>query len=225
LRGFMHDARLAGNAPTRRKKKRPKTLPHRLISPDETVEEKHIPIAGASGILILPTLAPAGLLSGRAPGKGVTITGIETITFGNDLAQVVKAHGATGIQGHSSIDATAFAKLLAKIAYGMTVAQHGLFPKSETPLLRLIRGDADDASNWVGSGNFQLDIEVQKVRHAMAVLPLQGHEKKTGLAVRIKLFANTGCTGYEVAVRVPGWEEYAAQQSVAGDALPAAGRT
>lgn len=225
LRGFMHDARVAGNAPTRRKKKRPETLKYLLITSGETVKEKQIPVKDASGILILPTLAPAGILSGRPPGIGVTVIGTETITFGESLDQLIDDHSATGIKGQSNIDATNFARLLAKIAYGMTVAQHGLFPGDETPLLQLIRGDTEDASNWVGSGTFKLEIEEQKARHAMAVLPLHGHGGKTGLAVRVKLFANTGCTGYEVAVRVPGWEEYAAQQCVAADAQPAAGRS
>lgn len=88
----------------------------------------------------------------------------------------------------------------------------GLFPRDETPLLRLIRGEADDASTWIGSSDYQLQIEKKNPRHALGIVPVSNQEGQQGFVIRVKLFADSGCTGYEIAARVPGWQRYAVQQ-------------
>lgn len=199
LRGFMHGARVVGNFPTRRKKERSKSVKTRLIHAGDATIEQELPVNKAPGFLILPMFARATILDGKPPVEGVTIIGTETIHFGAQLLDVVKDHGAQGIEFGGEWQVSEFAQLLAKIAYSFLVACTGLFPREETPLLSLIRSEADDGGRWVGSHDYTLDIEKQKPQHALAFAPCRNSDGKNGYVVRIKLFASSGTTGYEVA--------------------------
>ena len=212
LRGFMFDARVVGNFPSRRKRDRPSTLKAELLSADDTVVEKEVGVSESPAFLILPTFAPAAILNGQPPVRGVNIVGQETLHFGKDVGEFMREHGAKGIQFISTIEAMELAQLLAKIAYGYVVATMGLFPRDETPLLRLIRGEADDGGSWIGSSDYKLRIEEKRPRHALGIVPIQNAQGSKGFVVRVKLFADSGCTGYEVATRVPGWQQYDVQQ-------------
>lgn len=212
LKGFMFDARLAGDFPSRRKRKRPQTLKTNIISKNKKVIEKEVRITEGPGFLMLPTFAPATVLYRQPPTNGINISGQELLSFGKNIFDFVLENNAKGIKCESNIEVTEFAQLLAKIAYGYLVAELGQFPRGETPLLRLIRGESDDGGCWVGSYNYTLSVETKGPQHALAIFPFQNDKNETGFVVRIKLFANTGCTGYEIATRVPGWQEYIAQQ-------------
>lgn len=216
LRGFMHAARIVGGSPTRRKNRRPETLKQNLILQDEAVISRDIRINEVAGILILPVLVRAGIMAGRAPSSGVTVMATESLNFGKSIADMLSTQDAIGLEGVSQIDTMSFARLLAKIAYGFTVAEEGLFPRDESPVLPLILGQTGDATNWVGSSSGPTPPN-PKARHTVQVLPLNGNDGSTGAGVKLRLFANSGCTGYEIAVRIPKWREYATQQFVAAD--------
>ena len=221
LRGFMFDARVVGNFPSRRKRDRPESLKTKVLSADDTIVEKEVGVSESPAFLILPTFGPATLLNGQPPVLGINIVGQETLHFGKDVGDFVREHGAKGIQFGSNVEATELAQLLAKIAYGYLVAQMGQFPREETPLLRLIRGEADDGGCWVGSSDYKLQIEEKRPRHALGIVPIQNTQGAQGFVVRVKLFADSGCTGYEVAVRAPGWQQYAAQPGAQADGCAA----
>lgn len=222
LRGFMYDARVVGNFPSRRKKDRPSTLRTKLISREDKVVEHNVLVEEAPAFLILPIFARATILSNQLPARGVTITGQETLHFGKNVEELIRGHDAKGIEFGSQIQATEFARLLAKIGYGYLVATMGLFPRDETPLLRLIRGEADDGGSWVGSHEYKLDVEAKNPQHALGVVPCSNADNVQGFLVRVKLFASAGATGYEVATRIPGWQQYVAQQGAQAD-RPAGG--
>lgn len=218
LKGFMYKARVVGNFPSRRKKDRPSTLSTRLITRDDNVVEHPIPVEEAPAFLFLPKFARASILNNQLPVSGITITGQETLHFGKNIEELIHNHNAKGIQFSSQVQATEFAKLLAKIAYGYFVAEMGLFPRDETPLLRLIRGEADDGGSWIGSHEYTLEVESKKPQHALGVVQYSNGNNIQSFIVRVKLFANSGANGYEVAVRIPGWQQYAAQQGAPADA-------
>lgn len=88
---------------------------------------------------------------------------------------------------------------------------NGNIPREETPLLRLIRGEADDGGSWVGSHEYKLEVEANDPQHALGVARCSNAENVQGFLVRVKLFAESGATGYEIATRIPGWKQYAAQ--------------
>lgn len=217
LRGFMHEGRIVGNSPSRRKKKRPKTVVRSIIEPGEHISVKAVPIDEAFSLITIPVLEPAGILSGRAPERGLKIKALEQVNFGKPPLDFLRDNGAIGLKGEDRVDVNAFVRMIAKIAYGLAVAEHGLFPRNETPLLPMILEGCSDASNWIGSGVYRLKVEDKKPMHALATYGVQNGRGTTGLAAKVKLFASSGCTGYEVVVRVPEWQAYAAQQGAAAD--------
>lgn len=130
----------------------------------------------------------------------------------------MRDNGAIGFKGEAKIDANAFARMIAKIAYGVAVAEDGLFPRIETLLLHMILEGCSHASNWIGSRVYRLEVEAEQPMHALATSGIQNARGTAALAAKVKLFVSNGCTGYDVAVRVLKWRAYAAQQGAADDA-------
>lgn len=213
LRGFMLDARTVGNFPTRRKKERPQTIRVSLLDAAGATIEREVPVSEGFAFLVLPTFVGAAVLSARPATRGITVTGQETLHFGRQVDAVAKLHGATGVRINAQIPAGEFAKFLAKIAYAYYVAEFGVFPRDETPLLSLITGEADDPGSWVGSSDYRLQIEEKRPTHALGIMEFSNEAGLKAWAVRVKLFADAGTTGYEVAVRIPGWRAYSARPS------------
>lgn len=203
LRGFMRDARVVAGLPTRRPKERPQTIPLQAKQ-GEGFQLFELPLSEALGFLHLPTLSPSSFLTGQPPVTGVNLVGIETIHFGKPLEDVAAALNTRTIQTTVNFDITAFARLLAKIGYGFAVAQLGPYSLSEVPVLPMILGTVDDGSTWVGSADYELPVEEKKPTHAVGFVELNrriGNETEAVLISRVKLFANTGATGYDVVVR------------------------
>ena len=84
LRGFMGDARVAGEFPTRHPKDRPTTI-QIGIKRKGGFEPVSIPASEALGVIQLPKFQRAAFLAGKPPVKGINIIGVETIGFGNRL--------------------------------------------------------------------------------------------------------------------------------------------
>jgi len=158
---------------------------------------------------MLPTFARASLLDGAPPATGINIQGTELIRFGaGDVSELVARAGASGIRATSQPEIEEFGQMLAKIAYSYVVAAMGLFPRDETPLLKLM-SNPEHSGRWVGCSEYRLVVEDEGPQHAIGIVPIQRTDGITGYFARVKLFANAGATGYEIAVRVPGWQEYA----------------
>jgi hypothetical protein len=203
LRGFMRDARTAGSLPTRHPKDRPSTISHE-IKRGNHFESIDIPVAASTGFLQLPILQPPAFLDGRPPIRGTNIIGFETIAFGKRPDEVLSTVGTNALRATANIDAHAFVRMLAKIGYCCAIAAIGTFPRSEVPVLPLILGTADDDSTWVGSSEYSLAGEAQRPQHALGLISanvlVDGTPEEIFIA-RIKLFMNSGATGYEVVVR------------------------
>jgi hypothetical protein len=146
----------------------------------------------------------AAFLDSRPPVKGVSINGIETIYFGKAPQEVAANLGTKEIQDTANLDATSFVRMIAKIGYGFAIGTQGLFPISESPVIPLILGSADDGSTWVGSADYRLNVEKKKPTHALGLVSHDGilnGSRITVLVAQVKLFASSGATGYEVVVR------------------------
>jgi len=203
LRGFMRDARTTGRFPTRRPKERPSTIPVE-IKRGSHLERADVPVADATGFMQLVSFVPAAFLAGMPPVRGVTLIGVEIIVFGQHPKKLAETLGTDTLQTTSSVDATALARMIAKIGYGFAVANEGLFPRSECPVLPFILGSADDGGTWVGSAEYRLPIEDQRPNHALALVavPMTVDDVRENILVaRVKLFASAGAKGYEVVVR------------------------
>lgn len=139
LRGFMLDARAVGKFPTRRPKERPRTS-SLDIERDGHFESIELPSSESPGFLHLPRFARAAFLAGYPPMKGVTFVGIDTLYFGKNPTEVARAIGTKTIRTTVTVDASSFARMLAKIGYSYAVASQGLYPRTEVPVLPMILG-------------------------------------------------------------------------------------
>jgi hypothetical protein len=203
LRGFMLNARATGQFPTRRPKQRPKSIPLEVKRGDR-VESIDLPLSESLGLLQLPRLQPCSFLAGRPPVNGAIIVGLETIGFGKPPEDVAANLGAKELTDRVTVDVPAFVRMLAKIGYSYAVASHGPYPLSEVPVLPLILGNVDDGSTWVGSSEYLLDVEAERPAHALGLVASSTVINNTAeqiLVARVKLFASSGATGYEVVVR------------------------
>jgi len=204
LRGFMEDARVAGGFPTRRPKERPVSIPIQ-IRKDGQFESVQLPTAEALGMLVLPTLERSAFLAGKPATNGVNVVGTQMIGFGKPPKDVATALNTRTLQSTAHVDATSFVRMLAKIGYSFAVASLGPYPLSEVPVLPLIQGKADDGSTWIGSAEYRIGgIEDKKPQHALGLVWVSGAYGDTAekvLIAQVKLFANSGATGYEVVVR------------------------
>jgi hypothetical protein len=201
-RGFMLPARSVGGFPTRRPKERPKSFPLQIQRGEEFVEEQ-FSVEDYPALLMLPRLAPSGYLHNRAAKAGVEIVGQETISFGKPPVEAIAGAGGRAMKLNMKWDVSAYARLVAKAAYGYAVGSMGVIPRDEVPVLPLILGQADDASCWLGSADFTLEIEQKRPLHALGSgrFPDPYDASKEIVVVLIKLFADSGATGFEVVVR------------------------
>ena len=204
LRGFMEDARVAGGFPTRRPEERPTSIPIQ-IKTDGQFESVQLPTSEALGMLVLPTLERNAFLAGKPVTHGVKVVGTQMIAFGKPPKDVATALNTRTLQSTAHVDATSFVRMLAKIGYSFAVASIGPYPLSEVPLLPLIQGKADDGSTWIGSADYRIEgIEDKKPQHALGLVWVSGacgDVAEKVLVARVKLFASSGATGYEVVVR------------------------
>jgi len=206
LRGFMYKGRIVADLPSRRKSKRPMKIPIEFISPQETVFEKELPISEALAVIHLPLLTPPAVLCGRPPSDHIHYEAIETIHIGADLKEVLSVNRAVGAQFKDRVYIYDFAKMLAKIAYANVVANVGLLPRKDSPLLPLIRGDRNDFSNWLGSGEFNPIIKSKNPLHVMDFQPIVNDVDEPGYATRLRFFWSYPTTGYHVVTHIPDWQ-------------------
>lgn len=201
LRGFMLDARTAGGYPTRRPRKRPTTLPLEVTSEGEQ-ELLRLEPSDHPGFLFLPRFERAGILAGGEPRSGLLVNGVETLYFGKAPPAVASELDAEGLRYSAQLPAYAFARLIAKIAYSYAVGARGLLPLSHATVLPLILRGQNDASQWVGSSDFRLEVESKGPLHALSSgwIPDPSGSSRGLLLVRVKLFASSGASGYEVVV-------------------------
>ena len=207
LRGFMKRGRLAMGLKTRHKNRpRPTELPTTFIQPDETLVEKHLPVADGIQVLHLPVFARPGFLGGSAApilDNGIQVAAIDTTTFAKNTVEVVREHKAVGVRFEDRLDIWAFVLMLSKIAHSYHVAINGPFPSDESPLLPLIMGQRWDAGNWVGNAEVEALVKHESsALHLMALDALQGEDGSVCSVVRLKLFSTVAGPTYAMATRI-----------------------
>jgi len=199
LRGFMLKARTVAGLPTRRLRERPKAFT--LEAGDgHNLQTFTIPVADYPALLQLPRLPRAGFLAERPYCEGLSINGRDILHFGKDLGEVAKDLGVGSIQLSDWGNIQAFSRMLAKIGYAFAVFERGPIPRDEVPVLPLILGTANNGSAWVGSAEYQTEMEKRGAPWVLSAYAGTRLDKRVTVA-RVKLFANTGTTGYEVVVR------------------------
>ncbi|WP_148293026.1 HNH endonuclease [Comamonas sp. B-9] len=214
LKGIMQDARNVGGLKTRNKKSRSKTVNFKIIKKDESVEELVLPINDAVAFLHVPVYTDANYPYGGVPGKGAQINGLEIVKFGRDLEPFLVSRDAIGFAGHVRIDANAFGKMLAKIAYSFYIGEKGVFSRSESPALALIKGEVTETSNWVGSSFVPISNEKPIGLHRIAIQTVNLKNGSQVDLVLIQLFAMAKTCTYEVVVKAADWKSFSKREGM-----------
>lgn len=126
--------------------------------------------------------------------KGVTVTGASL--HGPSLLKIKAKLNIDSLSITQTFSGTSFVRMLAKIAYGMTILSYGLGALAECYVLPCILGQKEDVGYWVGSsGRDFAALPVEKHLHRIFLM-----EKANEIGASIRLFANYRTPEYLVIV-------------------------
>ena len=186
--------RVALDFPTRRKGQRPKKF-NFAITRNGRQEVVNVPIQEHFAVMILQILEFPAYLDGRPYKKGVNIIGaIEIQVGGPPIEEIIKRYGTGKISTKVTWHGNCFERMLAKIAYGFSVAYLGVENLEEVYILPAILGQKDDVGRWVGTAE-DIHLDIGKFLHHIELAIINEE-----IIVRIKLFALFNVPEYLVVV-------------------------
>lgn len=177
-----------------RKKRDTKKLFPILIERDGKSEEVFLPAAQFPAVMIFPTFALPGCISGEYIEDGININGTFTIQVaGPSLEDVGKKLRATKVSVRSTFHALTFERLLCKVAYGFAVTQLGLANIDTNFVVPIILGQNSQVGHWLGYDGKEV---VKRNCYYSLGISLQGGV----IHCRVRLFASFGAPEYHVVV-------------------------
>jgi hypothetical protein len=136
--------------PTRHKYSRPAVFPLTIESKGQK-KSIQVPLQEHPTPISFPIFPLPAYIDQRHYQKGIDITGHMLRQVGGPpVKEITKRHDAESLSFKVTYQPIAFARLLAKIAYGFTVATYGLNMVQEAYVLPAILGQSDDIGRWVG---------------------------------------------------------------------------
>lgn len=196
LRGPFNEARIAMRLPSRRKNERPEQLPLSVQREGKT-ETEMLPVEDYPALIILPHFGAPAYLDGREDER-VRAVGQTTFQVGGrpfgDLGRELSAESIEVSLSYEPVGA--FARMLAKVAYGFAVAAVGcdLNQFEDVYVLPAILGRSDDVGRWVGGVEDEEPAAVSDL-HRINLTVRDGD-----VLVRVRLFAQHGAPEYLVVV-------------------------
>jgi len=155
LRYTLLPVRAKVDLPTRHKKKGPAEFPLTIERGGKEIKID-IPIDQYPAILALPRFKLPAIIDKRSYDRGIGLNGLYHILLGRkslrEVGRELNADSLTytvtyrGFKGGFS-----FARLLAKIAYGLAVARFGANVIDTAYVIPSILGKSDDVGKWVGT--------------------------------------------------------------------------
>jgi hypothetical protein len=206
LRGFMERGRRAMGISSQHKRRiTSPSIATKLLGADGETQEVELPFEAGLHVVHLPVFMLPLRLGGNADGRNpsaLEVCAIDTLHLG-DVATVVRAQNAVGVQFDDRIDLWAFARMLGKVAHCYYIAETGWFPLQESPVLPVLMGKSDKAREWIGCiEHAPLVKPGSKALHLMDITDLTGSDGSVCSVVRIKLFSPTSGPTYAVVTRV-----------------------
>ncbi|MFD1217953.1 hypothetical protein [Microbulbifer celer] len=166
-----------------------------------------MPIEGGFHTMHFPIFTTPLALGGKTKDNnpaGIDIAGIDTLHIG-DARDRLQKHRATGIEIQSKLDIWSFIRMLAKIAYSYYVAEKGVFPLEESPVLPIAVNEHNYAKKWIGClEDHPLTKPGSEALHLLDITDIEGEDSSVCSVVRIKLFSVTSGPTYSVVVRIHG---------------------
>lgn len=196
LKGPFNEARIAMRLPSRRKKNRPKQLPLSVKRKGQT-QTVMLSAEDYPALIILPHFDTPAYLDQR-DGNQIRATGQTTFQAGGrTLADLCKQLSANSIEISISYEPIgAFARMLAKIAYGFAVAAAGcdLSHIKEAYVLPAVLNKSDDVGCWVGGVKDEELVSVSDLHHISLTLV------NSDILTRVRLFAQYNAPEYLIVV-------------------------
>lgn len=192
--GMFAAMRLRLNYKSKRPKDRPKSLPYKVISKDGVSRIIEVPARSVPRhwMTFLTQTSP-GVIQGRSRTEAA---GVSPYSIFNPSDFTAIAHEDESIQFVGAGEGRDLARLLAKIAHGISVAQHGI-DAFEAWLPDFILGKDDCAMHYYVAGHENKTVD-DKGDHSVTVGTWEDDGVRIG--VRIRLFCKYGTPDYEVAV-------------------------
>ena len=195
LKNFLLLARTGLNLPTYHPKNRPIEFEF-AVKTGGVKRILKMPASESPTLFMMPSFELPGHISANPQRTTLLITAMSLHGKG-DLREFEVKNKLESIS-YTAKMRTTFAQLLAKIAYGMVVAQKGIDAIDDVYVLPSILGKKDDIGRWVGCENGQKSPELLprvKFFHTVDLL-----EVNKEIAAKIRLFASFQTPEYLVIV-------------------------
>ena len=205
LRTMYGPLRLLYDLPTRRPKKRPKSLPLKVkYSPEEDEWQKVMVAQDQYPFLVaFPYFEAPGIFSGEPPSKSKGAKtnrlwirgGSPYYSFDELLPKITSDLQAYSIFPESKSDIPAFCKMISKIAHSYAIAKLGI--EGFLPLLNpiIISDQLDHCMHYIGSLNS--DEPPRDMLHELGFVDFRNIN---AIFVRIRLLSKLGTPTYVIAV-------------------------
>jgi hypothetical protein len=183
---------------TRRSNARPRSYSYRILL-DGVESAVDIPISDYAPLFWFPMLRPPGALSGEQ--RDVTIYAVRSIQVWNNAAryrtleELARALGVQQVSQELTYKPIAMGQLLAKVAYGMSVAHLGVDTFESVHVLPAIL-TGENIGTWVGGASAPKWADVEPEHLHLVQLDQRGQE----VVAHVKLLARYGGPEYEVLV-------------------------
>lgn len=196
LRGPFHKARIAAKLPSRRKNEQPQYLPVSIQREGQN-QEVNVRREDYPAVVAMLHFEPPSYLGGGG-GKGFNANGSTLFSMGGltipELGRQLAADGITMEFSYEPIGA--FARMLAKIAYGFAVVAAGcdLTQFEDVYVLPAMIAGGNDIGRWVG-GSRRSEPPVTNYLHYITLSLSDGE-----IIVYVRLFARYNAPEYCVVV-------------------------
>ena len=193
LRGPLWGLRAYLRLSSRRQKTMPTHLPFTIVR-GGVEQEISIPILEHPILISFPVFAVPSKLSSKHV-EGITVQRhIPIYNFGKPVAEVLKDYGAESYRFNENSRPVAFARLIAKIAWGLAVV-NGQRHLLSMELRDAILYDPNKIGFWVGTHTDPLEMVEPNILHEVRIR----EDHQAGYLIGdVKLFANSQTPRYGV---------------------------
>jgi len=194
LREYFTLARAALGLPTRRPRNRPKEFSFE-VDREGRKDNIVVPVADYPVIFMTRSLEEPGYIVKRSNKNSVMTIAVNV--HGLKPTELEGKFGIEGISINAHFSGHCFERMLAKIAYGMTILAYGYEALKQCYVLPCILGLKHDAGYWVGSSGRHISTlpKENKVLHRISLATNNGE-----IRIFIRLFAHYGTPEYLVIV-------------------------
>ena len=183
--------------PTYHPKQRQKSFPF-VVEIDGREEVIDIPISYSPNLFMMPQFEKPGYITKNPQSTALLVTGMALYGSKSDLEKCQTKYNLNSLSFSASLHNT-FARLLAKIAYGIVVLQYGLDTIEEAYILpSILDKKNNDVGRWVGCEDSHKSPDLlprERFLHRISLL-----RKKTEIIARVRLFASFATPEYLVIV-------------------------